>query len=100
VTTSQIEGYYNGRPRIDFDLLEKFSSDIIALSGSMYGEIGQHIITGKDESYICERIEYYRSLFGRENYYLEIEEHPDKPMQPKINETILRLAKAHGYEYV
>jgi DNA polymerase III subunit alpha len=100
VTTSQIEGFYNGRPRIDFELLERFSSDIIALSGSMYGEIGQHIITGKEESYICTRIEYYRTLFGRENYYLEIEEHPDRPMQPKINETILRLAKTYGYEYV
>lgn len=66
----------------------------------MYGEIGQMIITGKDESYICERIEYYRNLFGKENYFLEIEEHPDKPMQPKINETIIALSKKYGYEYV
>ncbi len=100
VTLSQVEGYYNGRPRIDFEILENFHSDIIALSGSMYGEIGQNIITGKDDSYICERIEYYQKLFWKWNYYLEIEEHPDKPMQPKINETILRLSKTHGYEYV
>lgn len=100
VTKSQLEGYYNGRARIDFDLLEEYRSDIIALSGSMYGEIGQHIITGKSDDFIRERIEYYQSLFWKEKYFLEIEEHLDKPMQSKINETILRLAKMYGYEYV
>jgi DNA polymerase-3 subunit alpha len=100
VTLSQLEGYYNGRVRIDFELLEQFHSDLIVLSGSMYGEISQHIITGKDDSYIVERIEYYRGIFGAENYYLEIQEHPDRPMQAKINETILRLSKQYGYEYV
>ncbi len=66
----------------------------------MYGEISQHIITGKPDEYICERIEYYASLFGKERYYLELQEHPDRPMQAQINESILRLSKIHGYEYV
>ncbi len=100
VTLSQLEWYYNGRPRIDFDLLEEYHRDIIALSGSMYGEIWQHIITGKTDAYICERIEYYIEIFGRECYYLELQEHPDRAMQASINETILRLSKAHGYSYV
>ncbi len=100
VTASQLEGYYNGRPRIDFPLLEQYSSDIIALSGSLYGEIGQMIITGKDEILIHERIEYYCRVFGRENYFLEIEEHADKPMQSKVNSMIIELAKKYGYEYV
>ncbi len=100
VTRSQLEWYYNGRPRIDFELLEEYKSDIIALSGSMYGEISQHIITGKGDDYICERINYYTELFGKDRYYLELQEHPDRPMQASINETILRLSKARGYEYV
>ena len=66
----------------------------------MYGEISQHIITGKDDAFIIERIEYYRTLFGATNYFLEIQEHPDRPMQSKINEAILRLSKEKGYEYV
>jgi DNA polymerase-3 subunit alpha len=45
VSTAHIEGYYNGIARIDFALLEQFKDNLIALSGSMYGEIGQHIIT-------------------------------------------------------
>ncbi|MBX9809121.1 DNA polymerase III subunit alpha [Candidatus Gracilibacteria bacterium] len=100
VTRSQLEGYYNGRPRIDFELLEEYAKDIIVLSGSMYGEISQHIITGKSDEFICERINYYRNLFGSDHYYLEIQEHPDRPMQATINENIIRLSKIHGYEYV
>ena len=100
VTLSQKEWYYYGRPRIDFEILEKYHSDLIALSGSMYGEIAQKISMGRDESVLCERIEYYRNLFGKENYYLEIEEHPDKPLQAHINETIINLSKKFWYEYV
>ena len=100
VTRSQFEWYVNGRPRIDFELLELYHSDIIALSWSLYGEIAQMISTGREESLICERIEYYRGLFGPDHYYLEIEEHPDKPLQSNINDTIIRLSKKHGYDYV
>ena len=66
----------------------------------MYGEIGQHIITGKSDAYICERIEYYIGIFGADGYYLELQEHPDRAMQASINETILRLSRTKGYEYV
>lgn len=66
----------------------------------MYGEIGQHIITGKDDAFIAERIDFYRGIFGNENYFLELEHHPDKPMQNTINETIVRLSRKHNYEYV
>ncbi|GAB0174691.1 MAG: DNA polymerase III subunit alpha [Candidatus Altimarinota bacterium] len=100
VTLSQIEGYVSGRPRIDFDLLEKYHENLIALSGSMYGEIAQMISTGKEEKEICKRIDYYISLFGKDNYYLEIEEHPDKSLQPHINDTIVKLAKKYDYEFV
>lgn len=58
------------------------------------------ISTGREESLICERIEYYRRLFGSGHYYLEIEEHPDKPLQGNINNTIIALSKKYGYEYV
>lgn len=66
----------------------------------MYGEIGQHIITGKDDDYIIERIEYYKKIFGKEYFFLEIQEHPDRPAQAKINEAILRISKEKGYDYV
>jgi DNA polymerase-3 subunit alpha len=100
VTIAHTEWYYNGITRIDFDLLKTYSENLIALSGSMYGEIGQHIITGKDDAFIVERIDFYRNIFWNENYFLELEHHPDKPMQNTINETIVRLSKKYNYEYV
>lgn len=63
VTISQIEGYWNGRPRIDMELLEKYGKDVVALSGSMYGDIAQMITRGESEEKIVERIEFYRNLF-------------------------------------
>ncbi len=100
VTLSQFEWFVGGRPRIDFELLEKYHDSLIALSGSLYGEIAQMISTWRDETLICERIEYYRNIFGKDHYYLEIEEHPDKPLQWNINNTIIELSKKYGYSYV
>lgn len=100
VTISQLEWFWNGRPRIDFDLLKTYWENTIALSGSMYGEIGQAIITGRDESYIIERIKFYQEIFWENHFYLEIQEHPDRPMQPKINDTILALSKKYHFDIV
>lgn len=58
------------------------------------------ISTGREEPLICERIDYYRELFGSDHYYLEIEEHPDKPLQGNINAKIIELSKKYGYDYV
>lgn len=100
VSTAHIEGYYNGIARIDFPLLERYKDHLIALSGSMYWEIGQHVITGKDDNFIKDRIDYYISLFGKENYYLELQMHGDRPMQNTINETLVRLSDLYWYQYV
>jgi DNA polymerase-3 subunit alpha len=66
----------------------------------MYGEIGQHIITGREEGYICDCIDEYIDIFGRENFFLEIQEYPDKPMQPRVNEYITNLSTKYGYGIV
>jgi DNA polymerase III subunit alpha len=100
VTLSQFEWYVGGRPRIDFELIERYHDSLIALSGSLYGEIAQMISTGREEAVICERIDYYTRLFGRDHYYLEIQEHPDRPLQGNINDTIIRLSKKYWYDYV
>ena len=100
VTVAQKEWYYNGKVRIDWDLLERYHEDMIALSGSMYGEIAQHIITGRDEVYIKERIDYYVWLFWKEHFYLEIEEHPDRSMQSRVNTELVEIARKHGYQLV
>lgn len=70
VTQSYIKGFYY-RPRMDKELLRKYSEGLICLSGPVFGEIGQAVITkqlDKAEAVIKE----YQDIFGKENYYLEI----------------------------
>lgn len=100
VTKSQIEGFWNGRPRIDMELIEEYGNNVVVLSGSMYGDIAQMITQGKTDDEIVERIHFYQNLFGEENYFLEIQEHPDRPLQPKINDTIVRICKKHNFQIV
>lgn len=100
VTESWLHGMYNGRPRIDFELLEKYKGHLIGLSGSIMGEIPQHITTGKGEEYIRQRIAYYEGIFGKDDFYLELQEHPDRGNQPKINDYLVKLSRTYGYKVV
>jgi len=59
-------------------LLRQYGGDLLALSGNHFGEIAQHITTGKSTEFVVDRIKFYQELFGKENFYLEIIEHPDR----------------------
>lgn len=100
VTTSNLEGNVGGIPRIDFELLERYRSDLIGLSAGTLGEIPQHILTGKSEAFILERIRYYKDLFGEDDFYLEIQEHADRAGQSKINDYLREIAKKYHYKVV
>ncbi len=70
VTQSYIKGFYY-RPRMDKNLLRKHADGLICLSGPIFGEIGQAIITKNMEK--AERlVSEYQDVFGRDNFYLEI----------------------------
>ena len=99
VTESYLTGFYF-KPRIDFELLEKYGKNLIGLSGNHTGEISQHITTGKSEDFIRERIGYYEGIFGKDAFFLEIQEHPDRGAQGKINDFCTSLAKKYGYQVV
>ncbi|MDR0472667.1 MAG: DNA polymerase III subunit alpha [Treponema sp.] len=72
------EGFYY-RPRIDEELLVKYSGGLIALSACVSGEIPQLIRAGKIKE-AEDKARYYRDLFGCDengnpNFYLEIQDH-------------------------
>ncbi len=100
VTISQLEWYYIDRPRVDLDLLRKYHSDIIALSGNHLWEIAQHITTGRSEEFILERIREYQDIFGRENYYLEVMSQGDIAYQGHINDELIRIAAKYSIPIV
>ncbi len=93
VTHAYLDGNFWNQPRIDFPLLERFSSDTIALSGDLMGELAQHVVSGKSNDFVLERIAYYAKIFWPDHYYLEICEHPDRGSQWAYNQRLLELSK-------
>ena len=68
------EGFTRGfyyRPRVDFELLNKHSSGLIALSACLSGELSKLLLDGRREQ---ARIAAQRHLdtFGEGNYFIEI----------------------------
>ncbi len=74
VTSSYLEGFYY-KPRIDFDLLEKRSEGLIALSPSWGGDIST-MLRKKNTSAAVELVGKYRKIFN-ENFYIEITKHEE-----------------------
>lgn len=89
---AQLEGYYY-KPRMDHDLLEKYSKGLICTSACPAGEIGQAILDNTyDEA--KKLAQWYYSVFG-EDFYLEIQRHEyskwvnkavDQEIRTKLNE--------------
>ena len=78
VSRSFTEGFYS-RPRIDWDLLQEHSEGLIALSACLAGKVPQLILAGRYEEARAEAVKM-ASLFGKDRYYLEIQDHglPDE----------------------
>ncbi|MBI4037739.1 DNA polymerase III subunit alpha [Candidatus Curtissbacteria bacterium] len=73
VTISHEEGFYY-RPRIDKELLSRYSKGLLALSGCSSSEVSKAIISG-DLKAADKNIKEYRNIFGKDNFYLEIQRH-------------------------
>lgn len=67
------EGFYY-RPRVDKEILREYHEGIIALSACVAGEIPRAILN-KDFSRAKEIILEYAEIFGRDNFFLEIQNH-------------------------
>lgn len=105
VSIASIDGFYN-RPRIDFDLLKKYHSGLICLSGCLYGEISRLLISGRYDDAKQKALEY-NNLFGNGNYYLEIQNHGFEeelrilPMLYKLSsETNIPLVATNDCHYI
>lgn len=97
VSKGFLEGFYY-KPRVDRELLEEFTDGIIALSGCMAGEIPSLILKDRMED-ARQVARYYASLFGKDNFYLELQDHR-LPGQDKINRGLAELAEQEGVPLV
>ncbi len=98
VTKANLEGYYY-KPRMDKELLYENSEGIICLSGCMGGELSQTILKGDMEK-AKNLINEYREIFGKENYFIEIQSHPTIENDKKLRDALIVLAKEHGIPVV
>ncbi|BFL72177.1 DNA polymerase III subunit alpha [Anaerococcus nagyae] len=89
VSEAYVNGYYY-KPRVDLDFIKKYSEDLIALSACLSGEVSQRILEG-DIGKAYETANKYKEIFGKGNYYLELQNH-GLNKQEKVNEV---LAKMH-----
>ena len=67
------EGFYI-KPRIDWEHLHRWSEGLICLSGCVAGDIPQKILNGRYDEAKAKALEL-DALFGRGNFYLEIQDH-------------------------
>ncbi|MCX6792669.1 MAG: DNA polymerase III subunit alpha [Candidatus Falkowbacteria bacterium] len=90
---AHLEGYYY-RPRIDWEVLTENCEGLIATSSCLAGEIPRLLMAGKIDR-AQNKIEEYSKLFGPDNFYLELQDHPELPDQVKLNKLLVDLAREH-----
>jgi DNA polymerase III subunit alpha len=74
-----LHGFYR-KPRVSKNFLAKHSEGLIGFSGCLAGEVNQYLMAGKYDD-AKRTAGFYQDLFGKGNYFLEIQDHglaPDK----------------------
>jgi DNA polymerase III subunit alpha len=84
VSLSHLEGFYY-RPRIDKKLLEQYHEGLICLSGCVGGEFASSL-NGKDLEKAETVAKTYEEIFGKGNYYLEIQNHQYEELAKRPNQ--------------
>ena len=89
VSLGFIDGYYY-KPRIDHEILKKYSEGLICLSACLAGEVNQALLNGQNEK--AEEIAlWHKKVFG-EDYYIEIQNNGIKE-QVLANQRLVALSR-------
>ncbi len=94
---SYLEGFYY-KPKIDKGVLSKYSKGIVALSGCPKGEIAQTLLR-KGEEHARKVLYEFLDIFGRENFYLELQD-VGLDENRKINAFLLEQARKNDLKLV
>lgn len=92
---AHLEGYYY-RPKVNKEVLKKYSKGVICTSGCISGEIASLILADNYKK-VKETAEWFQEVFG-DDYYLEIQRHEyekyvDKATSTEIKNDMRRMAK-------
>jgi len=92
VSRGYTEGFYY-KPRIDYEILEQYNGDLIALTSSPHGDVPAAFLSqGADKA--IEKIRYYQQIFG-DRFYLEAQR-SGNPSWDTINNFYLEASKITG----
>jgi len=91
VTKSHLEGFYY-KPRVDDELLALHYEGLIALSACVKGRIPFLAASNKLEE-AAELAKKYQKVFGQENFFLEIQQHPSIPESAKATTALIDFSK-------
>ena len=90
---ASLEGYYF-KPRMDRELLERFSDGVIATTGCPSGEVQTRLRLGQYDEAVKAAGEF-QDIFGKDNYFLEIMDH-GLDIERRVREDLLRLGREVG----
>ncbi|MEG2296504.1 MAG: DNA polymerase III subunit alpha, partial [Clostridium sp.] len=90
VSKGFVEGFYY-KPRVDYEVLEKYHGGIIALSACLAGEVQRYLSRGMYEEAKKSALRY-QTIFGEGNFFLELQDH-GIAMQKTVNQGLLRMSQ-------
>ncbi len=97
VSDASVNGFYN-KPRCDRETLKKYHEGLICLSGCLSGEVSRKLLC--DDYFGAKQTALdYREIFGKDSYFLEIQDH-GLDGQQKINPLLYRLSEETGISIV
>ena len=91
------EGFFH-KPRIDLELLAEKSEGLIGISSGFKGAVW-HYLQQNNTARAIENIETFKDIFGKEDFYLEIQDHGLQE-EAEINKQILDLSRKHDVSVV
>lgn len=77
-------------PHIDFDLLKKNSSGLIALSGGISGIVAK-LLQGEQDKKLNEILDQLQEIFPDDNFYIELNRHGDE-QEESLEDKFLDIA--------
>ena len=97
VSDSHLQGFYY-KPRTDLPTLAKYAKGLIGFTGCLASEVCQHLMHGREAEAdaACAR---YVEIFGRENYFVELQDHGIRE-QRDIIPGLLALAEKYNLKTI
>lgn len=98
VSDAHLEGFYY-KPRIDKETIEKWSSNLICISPAFNSEVS-NALRNNDLKKANELSEFYKKIYGNDNFFLEVAHHPEIDGHEELTEKIIKFAKENDINIV